>query len=261
MTADVVDYLAWQDEWDRQQTAYMPDREERFTALLDVVDAVAPEAHDRPVRLLDLAGGTGSITLRALARRPDAEVVLLDVDPSLLALAEGTLAARGLADRVTIVRADLADPAWTGRLPHRAFDAVLTATALHWMAADRLAALYAEIRGLLVDGGVFANADHMPDPDLPGLTARLVAYREDQRQRHYAAGAALDWTEWWNRLRGERALAGAIAERDARFGGRDHADEHNPPVDWHTGALRRAGYAEVGVVWRGLTDAAVAAVR
>jgi hypothetical protein len=101
----------------------------------------------------------------------------------------------------------------------------------------------------------------MPDPGLPGLTGRLLAYREDWRQAHYRAGGALDWTEWWNRLRAEPALADYVAERDARFGGRDHAEEHNPPVDWHVDALRGAGYAEVGVVWRGLTDAAVAAVR
>lgn len=254
-----VDFAAWQDEWDRQQTSYMPDREERFTALLDVVDATVPS--DGPLRLLDLAGGTGSITLRALDRRPYAEVVLLDVDRSLLALAEGTLAARGLGDRVTVVRADLADPDWPQRLPHREFHAVLTATALHWMAPDRLEQLYAEVRGVLAGGGVFVNADHMPDPGLPGLTDRMLAYRDQQRQLRYRSGGAVDWTEWWNRFRAEPALADLVAERDARFGGRTHAEEFNPAADWHLGALRRAGYAEVGVVWRGLTDAAVAGVR
>ncbi|MEE3921525.1 hypothetical protein V2I01_34525 [Micromonospora sp. BRA006-A] len=43
---------AWQESWDRQQEAYLPDREHRFAAMLDAVEAVAG---DRPPRVLDLA--------------------------------------------------------------------------------------------------------------------------------------------------------------------------------------------------------------
>lgn len=35
-----TDWQAWQDSWDRQQEWYMPDREERFRVMLDMVEAL-----------------------------------------------------------------------------------------------------------------------------------------------------------------------------------------------------------------------------
>lgn len=130
MSPYIVDPWAWQESWDRQQEAYLPDREHRFTAMLDAVDAVLD---GRPPRVLDLAGGTGTISLRTLARFPAAETTVVDLDPALLAIAGASL-----ADRATIITADLGTPDWRSTLPHHEYDAVLTATALHWLPADRL---------------------------------------------------------------------------------------------------------------------------
>jgi hypothetical protein len=30
-------------EWDKQQSLYLPDREQRFTAMLDVLEALLPD--------------------------------------------------------------------------------------------------------------------------------------------------------------------------------------------------------------------------
>jgi trans-aconitate methyltransferase len=155
MSAYLANPEIWQESWDRQQAAFMPDREQRFGAMLDAVAATTDGAAPR---LLDLAGGTGTIALRTLARFPAARVTVLDQDPVLLAIA-----ASSLRDRGAVVDADLGDPGWRAKLPAEGFDAVLTATALHWLPADRVAALYAEIRAVLRPGGVFANADHMPE--------------------------------------------------------------------------------------------------
>ena len=88
MTPYVLDPVAWQESWDRQQEAYLPDREERFAALLDTVAATA----DGPApAVLDLAGGTGSISLRVLRRFPYATTTLLDVDPVLMTIARESL--------------------------------------------------------------------------------------------------------------------------------------------------------------------------
>ncbi len=245
-----VNAAAWQESWDRQQEAYLPDREHRLAAMLDVVEAIT----DRP-RILDLAGGTGTITLRALARFPAAEAVVLDLDPVLQAIAEGSL-----RDRATIVTADLNDPDWRSVLPHREFDAVLTATALHWLATDRLAALYREIHEVLRPGGVFVNADHMPDPDLPGLTERLIATADARRTARHATGAALSWAGWWETAAADPALTPLVERRASIYPG-GHSQESTPPASWHTEALRAAGFAEAGIVWRGGADAAVAALR
>lgn len=83
-----TDWHAWQESWDRQQEWYMPDREERFRVMLDMVEAlVGPEP-----RVLDLACGTGTITARLLARFPKATSTGVDLDPALLTIAEGTFA-------------------------------------------------------------------------------------------------------------------------------------------------------------------------
>ncbi|WBB77794.1 class I SAM-dependent methyltransferase [Micromonospora sp. WMMD882] len=247
-----LDARAWQESWDRQQEAYLPDREHRIGVMLDAVAAVVD--HDTP-RLLDLAGGTGSISLRALARFPRAEITLVDLDPVLLAIAETSL-----GDRATVVTADLNTPDWTAALPHREYDAVLTATALHWIAEPRLAALYTELRGLLRPGGLFANADHMPDAGLPTLTDRLVARADAHRSARYAAGAVLSWSAWWQHVAADPVLA-PLAEKRGQIYPTGHSDDWLPPATWHLDALRAAGFTETGLLWRGGADAVVAGVR
>ncbi|RPK58185.1 N5-glutamine S-adenosyl-L-methionine-dependent methyltransferase [Streptomyces sp. ADI96-02] len=122
VAATGADWRSWQESWDRQQEWYMPDREERFRVMLDMVEAFAgPEP-----RVLDLACGTGSITDRLLQRFPKATSTGVDLDPALLAIARGTFDGD---DRVTLVTADLKDPGWTARLPHDRYDAVLTGSA------------------------------------------------------------------------------------------------------------------------------------
>ena len=138
-----MDWNALQQEWDSQQTTYLPDREDRFAAMLDAVEA----AVGNEPRILDLAGGTGSITIRALDRFPKATSVVLDVDAALLAIAAGTLAGD---ERVHVLSADLATRDWRQALGDGAeFDAVLTATALHWLTPERVAGVYAEAVSVL----------------------------------------------------------------------------------------------------------------
>ena len=255
-----LDTAAWQASWDRQQEVYMPDREERIAAMLDAVEAIAENPEPR---ILDLAGGTGTITLRALARFPRLRSTLVDLDPVLLTIAESTLLERSLdpADgRTGVVAADLNDPSWAKTLPHKPYDAVLTATALHWLAPERLTVLFGEIRDVLRPGGVFINADHLTDDALPALTERLIARSTARREALVATGAALSWESWWQRAAADPVLA-PLVEKRAQIYPTGHSAEWNPPATWHLDALRAAGFREAGLVWRGGTDAAVAALK
>lgn len=254
-TEPAIDGEAWQVSWDRQQESYLPDREERFTAMLDTVEAVAGTS---PC-VLDLAGGTGSISLRTAARFPDARSTLVDVDAALLAIAAATVAGRGLGDRVAVVEADLADPGWTAAV-EAPYDAILTATALHWLPGGDLRRVYAQAHGLLRDGGVLVNVDHHADDGLPTLSPLLRDVRRTARDAQHAATPTSEWGGWWDAVRADAALAPLAAQRDARFGV-DHAERFTPGLRWHEEALRAAGFREVGLVWRGLTDAAVCGVR
>jgi SAM-dependent methyltransferase len=244
---------AWQKSWDRQQEGYMPDRETRLAALLDVVEAVAGP---RPL-VLDLACGTGTISRRLLERFPEARSIAVDIDPALLTIARATL---GDDERVRLVRADLADPAWVRRLPEAPVDAVLTATALHWLPEPVLRRVYRDLAGIVRPGGALANADQMEPPDLPRLGAALAAV-EARRQDRVRADGRPDWDGWWDIAAVDPLIAEAVAERRVLFGGANHPAEFDPPSSWHAQALLDAGFAEAGVVWRSGAGAVVAALR
>ncbi|MFE7134860.1 class I SAM-dependent methyltransferase [Streptomyces sp. NPDC057638] len=250
-TGPGTDWRAWQTSWDRQQEWYMPDREERFRVMLDMVEAAVGTAP----RVLDLACGTGTITDRLLTRFPDATSVGVDLDPALLTIARGTFASD---ERVTFVTADLADPDWTAALPHTSYDAILTATALHWLRMGPLATLYGQLAGLVRDGGVFLNADRMPDRSTPRVNALERAHRHAGMERAKAAGA-LDWAEWWAVAAADPVLAEATARRFEIYG--SHADGETPSLGWHVETLRAGGFGEARAVWGSPSDAMVLALK
>ncbi|MEV5315506.1 MULTISPECIES: class I SAM-dependent methyltransferase [unclassified Streptomyces] len=251
ITGTGTDWQAWQDSWDRQQEWYMPDREDRFRIMLDMVEALV----GRAPRVLDLACGTGTITARLLARFPEATSTGVDLDPALLAIAEGTFAGD---DRVTLVRADLKDPDWPAKLPHDSYDAVLTATALHWLHSEPLAALYGQVAELVRDGGVFMNADHMIDDSTPRINA---AERAQRHARMDAAkeGGALDWAEWWQVAAKDPVLAEPTARRFEIYG--EHAEGDAPSAAWHASVLREKGFGEARPVWCSPSDTLLLALK
>jgi SAM-dependent methyltransferase len=250
-TTTGTDWRAWQESWDRQQEWYMPDREERFRIMLDMVEALVGPAP----RVLDLACGTGSISARLLARLPGATSTGVDLDPALLAIAEGTFAGN---DRVSFVTADLKDPDWRTKLPYDSYDAVLTATALHWLHSEPLAALYAQVAELVRDGGVFMNADHMIDDSTPRINAAERALRL-RRMDHAKEAGAVDWAEWWQLAAQDPALAGPTARRFEIYG--EHAEGDMPSAAWHACTLREKGFAEARPVWCSPSDTLLLAVR
>jgi SAM-dependent methyltransferase len=250
-----IDWAAWLRRWDAQQTAYLPDREERFNAMLDVLGALLPEEFVA----LDLAGGPGAISQRLLRRFPRARCVAVDLDPVLLAMGQGVL---GVVDgRLRWVTADLNDPDWTAALGESSFDAVLSTTALHWLPVEPLVRLYNDLGRLVREGGVVLNGDNMsyaPHED----TLRLLAEATTERQRAaaFAEGGSEDWEQWWAALADEPGAAALLAERARRFTDL-HRDEEAPIFDVHEAALRNAGFREVGVIWQRLDNRVLLGVR
>ena len=118
----------------------MPHREERFTVLIDAVEAGA--GRDDPF-VLDLGCGPGSLAVRLLDRIPAARVVAIDTDPLLLALGR---AAYGGRSGLQFVDQDLRKPGWVPALGlDRPADAAVSTTALR-------AAGFAEIGTLWQSG-------------------------------------------------------------------------------------------------------------
>jgi trans-aconitate methyltransferase len=244
---------SWQQSWDRLEETFMPDRELRIRALLDVVDAIASSTPN----VLDLACGTGTITCRLLDRFPAARSIVVDFDPVLLTIASATFADD---DRVRIAQADLRDPGRVDALPEPQFDAVLTATALHWIPEETVERVYGDLARLVRPGGVVAHVEQMPLAELPRLGAGLAGLERERRAREQAAGRAT-WDAWWNEAARDPALRSAAGQRQAVFESNYPVEEFSPPAAWHVAALSEAAFAEVGVVWRSGTGAVVAAIR
>jgi trans-aconitate methyltransferase len=240
--------------WDAQQAAYIAEREQRFTVMLDVIELVTGGG---PITVLDLACGPGSLSRRVLARFPDARVTAVDLDPVLLALADHDLAEFG--DRYRIVEGDLTGRAWRGALDGTIPTVAVSTTALHWLAADDLAALYMQLAELLPGGGLFLNGDHLQyDASTPTLVDVAARHDAATQARAHASGVRT-WDQWWADAAAHPRLGPLVAERDARFADRP---ENGPVgVGVHLDALRRAGFREVSTVWQLLDDHIVFARR
>jgi SAM-dependent methyltransferase len=248
---------AWIERWDAQQQGYLPDREDRFSALIDAVE----EAAGRPDPLvLDLGSGPGSLAVRLLRRIPAATVVAVDADPLTLGL--GRAAWQELPG-LRFVDADLRTPGWPAGLDlDRQPDAAVSTTALHWLSGPALTALYAEIAGLLRPGGLLLNGDHMRDDDWQPTLVRLGrALIEREERRRFPDGLAETWTDWWESAAADPALAALVAERETR---RVDSSHHGSPagrLSVHVAALRSAGFAEVGTLWQRGENRLLCAVR
>lgn len=191
----------------------------------------AESAGDIPVRrLLDLGSGTGTGTLALLQRFPDAEAVAVDASAPLLHRLRDKAQARGVAERVRTVQADL-DEAWPD---FGDVDLVWTSAALHHM-ADPDSALR-EVFAALRPGGLLAVVEmegfprFLPD-DLgigePGLEARLhelTSHEHAERVPHLGA-------DWGPRL----TAAGFTVESERRF-----AVDLLPPLPAATGRYAQA---------------------
>ncbi|MFD8555826.1 class I SAM-dependent methyltransferase [Streptosporangium canum] len=243
--------LEWIARWDRQQEGYLPDREERFTALIDAVEAAG-----RPDPLvIDLGCGPGSLSARLLERLPGATVVPVDADPLLLGLG------RAAYPHLRFVSVDLRTPGWTDSLGLEGpADIAVSTTALHWISGPDLAKMYAELATVLRPGGLLLNGDHMETDDTAPAIARLErAVHDRETERVFAGRRPEDWRQWWDAVAADPAFAELHAERATA--GADHHGSESPLLSEHVNALRDAGFTEIGSLWQRGNNRLLCAVR
>lgn len=248
-TLDTDSALGWYQRWERQQEGYVPDREEAFGLMLDVVERLV----GAPRRVLDLGSGPGCLAARARTRFPAAEVVALDLDPVLVEIGR---AVHG--DGVRWVEEDLREPGWESALERGSFDVVLSATALHYLDAERIRHVATGLARLLAPGGVFVDCDTMlVDSTTPRLAALVEAMRREEWERRFAERE--DFYAWWDAVALDPALAPLLAERARRFGARRF--EQETEVGTRVAALLEAGFAEVAPVAQRLDKRVLVAIR
>ncbi len=242
---------SWMSRWDRQQESYLPDREQRFAVIAEIVALTADRLRQPAPLVLDLGCGPGSLSLRIRQRLPQARLAGVDSDPLMLGLAGANYPWLELIDQ------DLREPEWTAALPAGTFDAIVSTTALHWLRHDELATLYADVAGLLRPGGVFVNGDHMaaghPVLDEFGerLRLRQVLWTGMTNRE--------DWAAWWTAANDAPELAEFVAERGERS--LEHNQDGEVGFDEQARLLRAQGFAEVGPLWQFGADRILVGVR
>jgi len=116
----------------------------------DLIGCLAPPRLGRPFHLLDVAGGTGDVTLKALrAAGPGTRVTLLDISPEMVEVGRKRVADAGLSERVafTIANAEALP------FPDKTFDAYTIAFGIRNV--TRIDRALAEAYRVLKTGGRF----------------------------------------------------------------------------------------------------------
>jgi tRNA (cmo5U34)-methyltransferase len=149
----------------------------------EVERATRAFTHDGAPRTLDLGAGTGSTSLAVLRAYPAAQLVLVDENPGMLAVAEDALP---VANVERVVVADLSDP-----LPEGPFDLVVSALAIHHLDGPAKQALFLGVHARLRAGGRFVMADVVIPDDAGDATTPLT----DDYDKPDRARDLLSWLE------------------------------------------------------------------
>jgi ubiquinone/menaquinone biosynthesis C-methylase UbiE len=194
-------------EYDARIRTFIPDYEE----MLGVAAAAIPA---RTRRIMDLGVGTGALSARCVQSAPRAQIVGVDMDPAILALA-----ARRLGDRATFIAGSFL------RTPFPPADAVVASFALHHVRTRAAkAALYRRVHAALRREGLFLTVDCQPAGDPAVRRAQRDAWLAHLRRAYSASKAA--------------ALLDAWSREDVYV-----------PLDAEVALMQRSGF-RVEVLWR-----------
>jgi tRNA (cmo5U34)-methyltransferase len=197
-------------DYDTRIRTFIPHYED----MLDAAAAAVKPIGRRAPLLLDLGVGSGELAARCLSVLPRAQIIGIDTDEGMLALARRRLGARLAARHGDFLSA-----------PLPRCDVVMASLALHHVRTRRRKALlYARCFAALRPGGLLVNADRCLASD-----RRLQALDRDAWRAHLQRR--------YGRSRAERFLRG-WAKEDVYIRLEDELD-----------LLRRAGFA-IDVPWR-----------
>ena len=180
--------------------------------------------------IVDLGCGKGSLTVQLLDAFPAATVYGVDLDPTLLPLA--TKRCGQFRERAVFTEVDFRSPDWTSQVPAKC-QAIVSATALHWLNETQLSSLYGQISRLLASGGIFLNADHAGSSN-----AKIQSAWEQNRDCERAAtpSSGEEWNTFWDAYL-EFLGEGARTKREQAIGPWEGI-EPGLPLSWHFDAMR-----------------------
>lgn len=240
-----INWRDWIERWDKMQEKYLVRRAERIQLLATLVRETV-----KPVRrVLDLGCGTGSTMQPFLKVFPKAKIYGADFDPTLLPLAQERL--RSFGARANLIFADLRANDWQKQLPGK-FDAVISATALHWLKKTEIKKLYGRISQLLRPGGIFLNADHVASENSRVQTF-WKKHRDEMRRAEGKTGE--DWESFWKSYLRVLDLPGRQKKNERVLGGWNGGSEEGLPLEWQLNELKKNGFVHADCFWRCDCDA------
>lgn len=197
------------DSYDQSRRQLIPC----FDAFYRTALSLLPFERPKQLDVLDLGAGTGLLAGMLMQRFPNARIVLLDESEKMLERARVRLA--NVKSQVEFRVGTFGSEPLSGR-----YDAIISALAIHHLAADGKRRLFSQAHRCLKPQGVFVNADQV----LGSSDAIERQYRDNWRTRVLAAGIT------------ENALAAAL-ERMAE----DKMSTLSDQLAW----LEQAGFKQV----------------
>lgn len=191
-----------------------------FDELYGIAAGLIPFEANQPFEVLDLGAGTGVLSQFIAAKFPHAKILLADIAPEMLKLAQERFARAGreVDSRMRYLILDHGQDPIPGR-----FDAIVSGLSIHHLEHDEKRALFARIYAALPAGGIFINAEvilgetdeieQRANQDWMAAAREAGASESDlaaaiERQRHDRC-ATLDAQMSWLRETGFRDVAAA----------------------------------------------------
>jgi SAM-dependent methyltransferase len=240
-----IDWQHWVERWDKMQERYILKRPERFEIIVQLIQSTQKSVG----RVLDLGCGTGSLMLKILENFPEANVFGIDFDPTLLALAKQRL--KPFGERVKLILSDLRDDSWCNSVPN-SMDAIVSATALHWLKPQQLACLYQQTAEVLLRKGIFLNADHVGSDQIS--IQNIWQENREKMRAEKSSEQAETWESFWEAY--SNALGTNASEINMRVTRQwEGGVEEGLPLAWHFDKLRESGFHSLDCFWRCDCDA------
>ncbi len=241
-----INWQDWIQRYDRMQERYLVKRSERFDIITGLIKAVCPS----PGLIVDLGCGTGSLTIKLLENFDSAKVYAIDLDPAILFLTRQRL--KNFKNKVQVMQADITKMDWDKYI---GADAVVSATALHWLKAEDLETVYLQIHKILHSGGIFLNADHS------GSYSNLIQryWESNREQMLQQTQSADDWDGFWQKFLSE--LGGDVRIERQKAIGQWEGCEEGIPLQWHFQKLAKCGFENIDCFWRCDCDTIYGAIK
>lgn len=139
------------DQYDKDRYNLIPCHDDFYGVALDVI----PFSRQRELRVLDLGAGTGYFSARLANRYPKAQLVLIDISPEMLKIAEQKIDQLDHG-RVSFLHADYLHADF-----HGTYDLVISSLSIHHLDDSEKKILFQRIFDVLEPGGIFINCDQI----------------------------------------------------------------------------------------------------